>query len=169
MMSDKIRNFIMNGPVNFIEHQDHPVFYSNTVVHIDPYTGNARPADDARQADDAQWAEEVATAGEDQPHAPRKGRVRDSFFTDPEFGKKEAARFISYLKEKGWDDVLLDSRKDNAVTQAFLHFYRRWKKEGGVVESAPAAYRFLHDDCGIKCEVGERTYTNKLLGWIWES
>ncbi len=79
--------------------------------------------------------------------------------------------FLSFLKEKGYlaDSTFRANRRD-VISMSFVSFYKQWrlcKKVPPIGSGYPAAcFRFLTEDCGLKCLVSYDQYLNFIRGII---
>lgn len=98
-------------------------------------------------------------------------RRKETLFADADTHRKEAKRFVAFLRKEGIDGVEVDTTEPNAVNRAFVAYYRYWSKKGKLPAqpNAAACYRFLKTDCNRAFGVGEKSYVNFIRRMIAEA
>ena len=76
--------------------------------------------------------------------------------------KREAQRVMKYLSTHHLSNKKLDSSKENKINVAVANFWHHWNDRGMVMEklSGAAFYRFLTEDCGLACDVGQKPFSS---------
>ena len=92
-------------------------------------------------------------------HFHKKEKKKGFLFGDLESNRKEAKRFMDFLKEYNVPITTLSSgMAAHPVNKAFValcHYRGLYIDPNGY-----ACYRFLKDDCGLAFAVDEKTYAN---------
>ena len=104
----------------------------------------------------------------------KKGGNRIKLLFKNDKDKEEAVKCIlEYIQsqsdlatQKAEGKPLLNScwtEKDGKLNKQILAFLIEWEKEGKIVFSAPAVFRFLKNDCGLKNDCEPNSFINKIL------
>lgn len=104
------------------------------------------------------------------PAKEEETRKKDFLFVDADTNRREAKRFVSFLKKEGIDKVEVDTTEGNSVNRAFVAYCRYWSKKGVLPErpNAAACFRFLKDECNRTFGVLEKGYINFIRKMIAE-
>lgn len=81
---------------------------------------------------------------------------------------REKERFLRWLSEHKMSGRRLVARKDDGLNKAVVCFLKLWRERRLVADnpSGGAVFRFLTDDCGLKTDVTEASYSNKIKEWL---
>lgn len=81
---------------------------------------------------------------------------------------REKERFLRWLSDHKMSGRRLVARKDDGLNKVVVCFLKLWRERGLVAEnpSGGAVFRFLTDDCGLKTDVTEASYSNKVKEWL---
>uniref|UniRef100_UPI004029F43E hypothetical protein n=1 Tax=Prevotella sp. TaxID=59823 RepID=UPI004029F43E len=81
---------------------------------------------------------------------------------------REKEKFLRWLSDHKMSERQLVARKDDGLNKAVVCFLKLWREKGLVAEnpSGGAVFRFLTDDCGLKTDVTEASYSNKIKEWL---
>lgn len=76
----------------------------------------------------------------------------------------EKQRFMRYLSEHNLGGRKLTCVKTDTLNAVIVCFLEKWREKGYTAEhpSGGAVFRFLTEDCGIKSEVTEQSYSNEI-------
>lgn len=89
------------------------------------------------------------------------------YIKDEETTRHKATLYKDFLRKNGYDTFMLSSSKVSPLNQAILSFLKCWKEEGcfpGYVNPYSVS-RFMIEDCGIKIDAGEKSFTNAFRNW----
>lgn len=80
----------------------------------------------------------------------------------------EKERFLRYLRGHKMSSKPLVARKDDGLNKVVVCFLKEWaeKRLTAQLPSGGAVFRFLTADCGLKTEVEETSYSNKIKEWM---
>ena len=154
----------------------------NGGIGIQVVNGNvaaqANPASDKSQAAEVDMAE----AHPSFPRGPRKqylfiegdaswekeGKRRNITKENTVVSHRERDRLQKYLKEHNMSSRPLTTEKNDTLNSIVASFLIVWRDNGWISKnfSGSAAHRFLHDECGIRTEVNEQSYANKITKWV---
>lgn len=146
-------------------------FVNGNGIYIEKVENNYRNQPDSSKQDGGQQESSAKAAGGN--HA--SGRRQESLFVaadgtgDECLAREKAKEFKSFLVSRGLDTEQLSSRKDSSINRAFLAFFKRWQGEGLIPKNftgSRAAFRFLHEDCGIESEVAMESFANVMIKWM---
>ena len=98
----------------------------------------------------------------EQPSAPR-GPKTQYLFVDRQGNEDvlrtqlETERMLRFIADHHFGNDCLDTKQNNKLNHLFVCFWYRWRELGWVASTpyglGAAIYRFLTENCGIKCEV----------------
>lgn len=81
-------------------------------------------------------------------------RVSKPLFKEDSVQAKCKAQFLAFLEQQHYPDSIFPTRKSD-TSMTFISFCKMWKQQGlfdaDNTFNPYAAYRFLTDDCGLKC------------------
>lgn len=80
----------------------------------------------------------------------------------------EKERFLGYLSEHKMSGRRLVTEKKDGLNKAVVCFLKLWRENGltAKLPSGGAVFRFLTEDCGLKTDVTEASYSNKIKEWM---
>lgn len=158
---------------DYIEHQEN----HNCQQFFGPVTGcifampGSNVTSQTPQASQAPIEHYEAEAQTKKSRGPKK----NSLFRN-ERGQKdevrtqaEAERIKAYTAEHHLGNTCLDSSIRSKLNKVVATFWQRWEEYGYVnpeLEGAPF-YRFLTEDCGIKCPVDEKAFIRAVRSIIY--
>lgn len=94
----------------------------------------------------------------------------DGRTTEENVGVKnlEKERFLGYLSEHKMSGRWLVTEKKDGLNKAVVCFLKLWRENGltAKLPSGGAVFRFLTEDCGLKTDVTEASYSNKIKEWM---
>lgn len=94
----------------------------------------------------------------------------DGRATEENVGVKnlEKERFLGYLSEHKMSGRRLVTEKNDGLNKAVVCFLMMWCEKGLTAKqpSGGAVFRFLTEDCGLKTDVTEASYSNKIKEWM---
>ena len=94
----------------------------------------------------------------------------DGRTTEENVGVKnlEKERFLGYLSEHKMSGRRLVTEKKDGLNKAVVCFLKLWRENGltAKLPSGGAVFRFLTEDCGLKTDVTEASYSNKIKEWM---
>lgn len=94
----------------------------------------------------------------------------DGRTTEENVGVKnlEKERFLGYLSEHKMSGRRLVTEKKDGLNKAVVCFLKLWRENGltAKLQSGGAVFRFLTEDCGLKTDVTEASYSNKIKEWM---
>lgn len=94
----------------------------------------------------------------------------DGRTTEENVGVKnlEKERFLGYLSEHKMSGRRLVTEKKDGLNKAVVCFLKLWRENGLTAKrpSGGAVFRFLTEDCGLKTDVTEASYSNKIKEWM---
>lgn len=109
------------------------------------------------------------------PH-PTKRRSRKPLFQKAdnareeniEVRRRERDNLLKYLSLHNMGGRFLTTRQDDTLNSIVASFLVAWRDKNLIAKdfSGNAVHRFLHDECGIKTEVDEQSYANKITQWV---
>ena len=138
--------------------------HDNQKVEI--YTSGAG-GDDAHQST---ASDNVTTVDKPSPGARKQFLFIGGKPTEENAGVKnrEKEKFLRWLSDHKMSERQLVARKDDGLNKAVVCFLKLWREKGLVAEnpSGGAVFRFLTDDCGLKTDVTEASYSNKIKEWL---
>lgn len=81
---------------------------------------------------------------------------------------REKVRFLCYLSDHKMSMRRLVTNKSDGLNKVVLCFLMIWREKGLTVQqpSGGAVFRFLTEDCGLKTDVTEASYSNKIKEWM---
>lgn len=81
---------------------------------------------------------------------------------------REKDRFLCYLSDHKMSMRRLVTNKSDGLNKVVLCFLMIWREKGLTVQqpSGGAVFRFLTEDCGLKTDVTEASYSNKIKEWL---
>lgn len=81
---------------------------------------------------------------------------------------REKERFLGYLSDHKMSGRRLVTEKSDGLNKAVVCFLRLWCEKGLTAKqpSGGAVFRFLTEDCGLKTDVTEASYSNKIKEWL---
>lgn len=81
---------------------------------------------------------------------------------------REKERFLGYLSDHKMSGRRLVTEKSDWLNKAVVCFLRLWCEKGLTAKqpSGGAVFRFLTEDCGLKTDVTEASYSNKIKEWL---
>ena len=81
---------------------------------------------------------------------------------------REKDRFLCYLSDHKMSLRRLVTNKSDGLNKVVLCFLMIWREKGLTVQqpSGGAVFRFLTEDCGLKTDVTEASYSNKIKEWM---
>lgn len=81
---------------------------------------------------------------------------------------REKERFLGYLSDHKMSGRWLVTEKSDGLNKAVVCFLRLWCEKGLTAKqpSGGAVFRFLTEDCGLKTDVTEASYSNKIKEWL---
>ena len=81
---------------------------------------------------------------------------------------REKKRFLRWLSDHKMSSRRLVAGKDDGLNKVVVSFLKLWRERRLVAEnpSGGAVFRFLTDDCGLKTDVTEASYSNKVKEWM---
>ena len=94
----------------------------------------------------------------------------DGRTTEENVGVKnlEKERFLGYLSEHKMSGRWLVTEKKDGLNKAVVCFLKLWRENGltAKLPSGGAVFRFLTEDCGLKTDVTEASYSNEIKEWM---
>lgn len=94
----------------------------------------------------------------------------DGRTTEENVGVKnlEKERFLGYLSEHKMSGRRLVTEKKDGLNKAVVCFLKLWRENAltAKLPSGGAVFRFLTEDCGLKTDVTEASYSNKIKEWM---
>ncbi len=80
----------------------------------------------------------------------------------------EKERLLGYLSEHKMSGRRLVTEKKDGLNKAVVCFLKLWRENGltAKLPSGGAVFRFLTEDCGLKTDVTEASYSNKIKEWM---
>lgn len=104
------------------------------------------------------------------PGARKQFLFIDGRTTEENVGVKnlEKERFLGYLSEHKMSGRRLVTEKKDGLNKAVVCFLKLWRENGltAKLPSGGAVFRFLTEDCGLKTDVTEASYSNKIKEWM---
>ena len=81
---------------------------------------------------------------------------------------REKERFLGYLSDHKMSGRRLVTEKSDGLNKAVVCFLTLWCEKGLTAKqpSGGAVFRFLTEDCGLKTDVTEASYSNKIKEWL---
>lgn len=81
---------------------------------------------------------------------------------------REKDRFLCYLSDHKMGSRRLVAVKGDGLNKVVVCFLRLWCEMGLTAKqpSGGAVFRFLTEDCGLKTDVTEASYSNKIKEWL---
>lgn len=81
---------------------------------------------------------------------------------------REKDRFLCYLSDHKMGSRRLVAVKGDGLNKVVVCFLRLWREKGLTAKqpSGGAVFRFLTEDCGLKTDVTEASYSNKIKEWL---
>lgn len=126
-------------------------------------TGNNN--ENQRKASDNATTEDKPSSG-----ARKQFLFIDGRTTEENVGVKnlEKERFLGYLSEHKMSGRRLVTEKKDGLNKAVVCFLKLWRENGltAKLPSGGAVFRFLTEDCGLKTDVTEASYSNKIKEWM---
>lgn len=85
-----------------------------------------------------------------------------------EVKNREKERFLRYLRGHKMSSRWLVTETNDGLNKVVVCFLKEWREEGLTAQqpSGGAVFRFLTADCGLKTEVEETSYSNKIKEWM---
>lgn len=80
----------------------------------------------------------------------------------------EKERLLGYLSEHKMSGRRLVTEKNDGLNKVVVCFLKLWREKGLTAKqpSGGAVFRFLTEDCGLKTDVTEASYSNKIKEWM---
>lgn len=102
-----------------------------------------------------------------KPLFPQANNPREE---DTEVRRRERDNLLKYLSLHNMGKRNLTTRQNDTLNYIVESFLVVWKNKGLIDKyfSGNAVYRFLHEECGIKTEIDEQSYANKITPWVRE-
>lgn len=93
-----------------------------------------------------------------------RGPQKKELFVNQQTQLREKQRFMNYLSKHKMGNRELSSNKDDMLNEMITCFITEWAEQNMLVNnySGAAIFRFLHEDCKIKANITEKTYSNKI-------
>ena len=81
---------------------------------------------------------------------------------------REKDRFLRYLSDHKMGSRRLVAVKGDGLNKVVVCFLRLWREKGLTAKqpSGGAVFRFPTEDCGLKTDVTEASYSNKIKEWL---
>lgn len=87
-----------------------------------------------------------------------------------EVKNREKERFMRYLSDNDMLNRRLVTEKQDELNRVVMAFLKIWHDRKLVkVPSGGAVFRFLTNDCGLKTDVTDKSYGNKIKDWIYDN
>lgn len=101
---------------------------------------------------------------DDTNNNSQRGPQKKELFINQQTQLREKQRFMNYLSEHKMGNRELSSNKDDMLNEMITCFITEWAERNMLVDnySGAAIFRFLHEDCKIKANITEKTYSNKI-------
>ena len=98
----------------------------------------------------------------------KEGKRRNITKENTVVSHRERDRLQKYLKEHNMSSRPLTTEKNDTLNSIVASFLIVWRDNGWISKnfSGSAVHRFLHDECGIRTEVNEQSYANKITKWV---
>lgn len=153
----------------------------NGDVHITGSTFyQAKSQEKAEEGEEKEKGEQLASkeskSSQPSPTSMPSPRKQKPFFLkndntkeeNKEVRQRERDRFLHYLSLHSMGNRPLTTQQDDTLNSIVASFLVVWRKKGWIARdiSARAAWRFLHDDCGLKSEATQQSYANKIKEWV---
>ena len=119
--------------------------------------------------------EEEETANPPQASKPSRRKQKPLFpqannprEEDTEVRRRERDNLLKYLSLHNMGGRFLTTRQNDTLNYIVESFLVVWRNKNLIAKefSGNAVHRFLHDECGIKTEVDEQSYANKITQWV---
>lgn len=93
-----------------------------------------------------------------------RGPQKKELFVNQQTQLREKQRFMNYLSKHKMGNRELSSNKDDMLNEMITCFITEWAERNMLIDnySGAAIFRFLHEDCKIKANITEKTYSNKI-------
>jgi hypothetical protein len=107
-----------------------------------------------------------------KPKRKNRGRRRKAFqdaFPNQETFLREKQRFMDFLRKKKAMTRRLTCVLKSFLNQVITCFLVLWSERGILAKEAlsgGSVFRFLTNECGLKSEVQENSFSNKLATWL---
>lgn len=107
-----------------------------------------------------------------KPKRKNRGRRRKAFqdaFPNQETFLREKQRFMDFLRKKKAMTRRLTCVFKSFLNQVITCFLVLWSERGILAKEAlsgGSVFRFLTNECGLKSEVQENSFSNKLATWL---
>lgn len=154
-------------------------------IGIQVVNGKLATSADGKQPDGSASDGTVADHGEahaSDPKAPRQqylfvegdpswraqGKRRNPYRENESVRRRERDRLLRYLSLHKMGGRALTTQQGDTLNSIVASFLVVWRRNGWIAKdfSGRAAWRFLHDDCGIASETTQQSYANKIKEWV---
>lgn len=107
----------------------------------------------------------MASLGKQKPFFLKTDNTKEE---NKEVRQRERDRFLRYLSLHNMGNRTLTTQQDDTLNSIVASFLIVWREKGWIARniSARAAWRFLHDDCGLKSDSTQQSYANKIKEWV---
>ena len=98
----------------------------------------------------------------------KEGKRRNTSKENTVVCHRERDRLLKFLKKHNMGSRTLTTEKDDKLNSIVVSFLIVWRANGWISKdfSGNAVHRFLHDECGIRTDVNEQSYANKIKMWM---
>lgn len=97
-----------------------------------------------------------------------QGKRRNPYRENEPVRRRERDRLLRYLSLHKMGSRSLTTQQGDTLNSIVASFLVVWRRNGWIAKdfSGRAAWRFLHDDCGISSEPTQQSYANKIKEWV---
>ena len=97
-----------------------------------------------------------------------QGKRRNPYRENEPVRRRERDRLLRYLSLHKMGSRSLTTQQGDTLNSIVASFLVVWRRNGWIAKdfSGRAAWRFLHDDCGISSETTQQSYANKIKEWV---
>lgn len=97
-----------------------------------------------------------------------QGKRRNPYRENEPVRRRERDRLLRYLSLHKMGSRSLTTQQGDTLNSIVASFLIVWRRNGWIAKdfSGRAAWRFLHDDCGIASETTQQSYANKIKEWV---
>ncbi len=97
-----------------------------------------------------------------------QGKRRNPYRENEPVRRRERDRLLRYLSLHKMGSRSLTTQQGDTLNSIVASFLVVWRRNGWIAKdfSGRAAWRFLHDDCGIVSETTQQSYANKIKEWV---
>ena len=97
-----------------------------------------------------------------------QGKRRNPYRENEPVRRRERDRLLRYLSLHKMGSRSLTTQQGDTLNSIVASFLVVWRRNGWIAKdfSGRAAWRFLHDDCGIASETTQQSYANKIKEWV---